>query len=550
MNNKKEKIKNWQEALIFLFSHFFYWTSQMKKNNPSWLKSFEKEEKNFKHKQSKNILKNRVIFWILLISIASFIFTWAFPIVVFILAIKIGIWLIHFLKDIMYNLRRLFKFSIAFKLNVTYIIIFASLLFISNIAISGLFNLILTQNAQNQIKNQTNVIKETLLLQKNQDFLEGFLYDKEIGIKLKKNDKLVYEYKPKQSNFIKNIDLGEKNINLDFEYSNRIIHQEANLGQGIKLYVYKSLDIENFYTFIVIILLFIVSAIEIFITIGFGGVIAKRLLKPVRQMTFIAKSITVEDMSNRINTVNSKDELKELAETFNEMLDRIEDSYERQNQFVSDASHELRTPISVIQGYVNLLDRWGKEDKEVLQESINAIKVESENMKELIEKLLFLARTDKNKQKIERETFILEDFLNEICKETKMIDNLHEIECHINFSGEVFWDKKLIKQAIRVFIDNSIKFTPENGRIIIGCEDIGPRVMMYVRDTGVGIPKEDIPHVFERFYRSDKSRTKEKGGTGLGLSIAKWITENHGGLLTMESDVNQGTTMYMILPVK
>lgn len=267
-------------------------------------------------------------------------------------------------------------------------------------------------------------------------------------------------------------------------------------------------------------------------------------------MTFIAKSITVEDMSNRINTVNSKDELKELAETFNEMLDRIEDSYERQNQFVSDASHELRTPISVIQGYVNLLDRWGKEDKEVLQESINAIKVESENMKELIEKLLFLARTDKNKQKIERETFILEDFLNEICKETKMIDNLHEIECHINFSGEVFWDKKLIKQAIRVFIDNSIKFTPENGRIIIGCEDIGPRVMMYVRDTGVGIPKEDIPHVFERFYRSDKSRTKEKGGTGLGLSIAKWITENHGGLLTMESDVNQGTTMYMILPVK
>ncbi|GAB4273609.1 MAG: hypothetical protein Kow00111_27420 [Thermincola ferriacetica] len=165
--------------------------------------------------------------------------------------------------------------------------------------------------------------------------------------------------------------------------------------------------------------------------------------------------------------VNSHDELKELAETFNEMLDRIQASYEQQNRFVSDASHELRTPISVIQGYANLLNRWGKDDKAVLEESISAIKNEADNMKDLVEKLLFLARADKNTQNVVKTSFFLNELLEEVLKETRLIDTEHTITCATNEVVNVIADRGLIKQALRIFLDNSLKFTPPDGTISV-----------------------------------------------------------------------------------
>lgn len=280
-----------------------------------------------------------------------------------------------------------------------------------------------------------------------------------------------------------------------------------------------------------------------------GGRASRKTLRPIQTMTNTVKNITIKELDTRLDIRGSQDELKDLARTFNSMLDRIQQSYEQQNQFVSDASHELRTPISVIQGYANMLDRWGKDDKSVLDESIAAIKSESENMKRLIEKLLFLARSDKNTQKIEKEEFYISELIDEIIKETKLIDSLHEIKSEKNDVTKINADPRLIKEALRVFIDNSIKYTHEGGYIKIDSVLQSNVVLITIEDTGIGIPKEDLPHIFDRFYRADKSRTKQTGGTGLGLAIAKWIILRHNGEIKVDSRVNIGTKIEIILPL-
>jgi two-component system, OmpR family, sensor histidine kinase ArlS len=231
------------------------------------------------------------------------------------------------------------------------------------------------------------------------------------------------------------------------------------------------------------------------------------------------------------------------------MLDRIQNSYDIQNRFVSDASHELRTPIAVIQGYANLLDRWGKEDKEVLEESITAIKSEAESMKILIEKLLFLARSDKNTQKVEMSEFEIDILIDEILKETKMIDTRHEIINEKNEVIKIIADKNLLKEALRIFMDNSIKYTPQGGSIKLNSYIKDRNLIIEIADTGIGISKEDLSHIFDRFYRADKSRGKESGGTGLGLSIAKWIILKHKGSIEVQSRLGFGTKINISLPI-
>jgi two-component system, OmpR family, sensor histidine kinase ArlS len=252
----------------------------------------------------------------------------------------------------------------------------------------------------------------------------------------------------------------------------------------------------------------------------------------------------------RLDIKGSQNEFRDLAGTFNNMLDRLQSSYELQNQFVSDASHELRTPISVIQGYANLLDRWGKDDSKVLEESIAAIKSESEEMKDLIENLLFLARGDKDVQKVEKEYFYINELIDEVIKETKLVDDSHQIVCDRNESISIHADYSLLKEAIRIFMDNSLKYTNQGGRIEFKCYSRDNKAIISIEDTGIGIPKEDLPHVFDRFYRADKSRTKQTGGTGLGMAIAKWIVLRHGGTIKVQSEINVGTKIEVAIPIK
>lgn len=221
----------------------------------------------------------------------------------------------------------------------------------------------------------------------------------------------------------------------------------------------------------------------------------------------------------------------------------------QQKQFVSDASHELRTPIAIIQGYTEMLERWGKDDPAILDESINSLSQEIANMKDLLEKLLFLSRSDKNTLQFDKEPFNLSMLCQEVIKETSFIDDEHDIEPKISDDVILIGDRGLIKELIRILMDNALKYTPEGGKIILSCAIAKHNIILSVKDSGIGIPKAHIPHLFERFYRVDEARNKRTGGTGLGLAIAKQIIQVHNAQISITSKLNIGTEFLIFFPM-
>lgn len=276
----------------------------------------------------------------------------------------------------------------------------------------------------------------------------------------------------------------------------------------------------------------------------------KTVLAPIRDITELASTLSASNLSNRINIAGTKNELKDLAVVINSMLDRIERSYNSQKQFVSDASHELRTPIAVLQGYISMLNRWGKSDPEVLEEGISAIAQETESMKELVESLLFLARHDKKTLMMEMEVFDALDVLTELHREATMVTPEDTFVLSPAVSCPMEGDRSMVKQVMRILCDNAVKYTPKGGVIRMGIERKPGHVTLFVADNGPGILPEDLPKIFERFYRADAARRSEGSGHGLGLSIARIIVMAHGGKLRVRSKVGVGSTFYVDLPEK
>ncbi|MBR4081404.1 MAG: HAMP domain-containing histidine kinase [Clostridia bacterium] len=274
----------------------------------------------------------------------------------------------------------------------------------------------------------------------------------------------------------------------------------------------------------------------------------KSVLAPIRDITDMAATLSGNNLSNRINIAGTKNELKDLAVVINTMLDRIERSYNSQKQFVSDASHELRTPIAVIQGYVNMLSRWGKDDPSVLDEGIAAIAQETASMKELVESLLFLARHDKKTLMMEMEHFDPCEVIHELHREASMVtpEDTFLMEPMENCMIEA--DRGMIKQVMRILCDNAVKYTPKGGRIVMGVQRRPGGCTLSLSDNGPGIAPEEMQKIFERFYRSDSARKSDNGGHGLGLSIARIIVIAHGGKLRVRSRLGEGSTFYVDLP--
>lgn len=257
-------------------------------------------------------------------------------------------------------------------------------------------------------------------------------------------------------------------------------------------------------------------------------------------------NISPEGTVEKIHTGDS--ELSGIEEAINNLLERMREAYRRQARFVSDASHELRTPIAVIQGYANMLDRWGKEDKKVLDESIEAIKSESDNMKKLIEQLLFLARGINGKTKVYFNKFSMKDMMKEIYEESKMIDEDHIYILKGNDDINAYGDVRLIKETARILIENAKKYTASGDCIKLSYgREKDNKVYFSIQDNGIGIDDKDIDHIFERFFRADTSRGRKTGGTGLGLSIAKWIIDNHRGYFSVISRKDIGTKITVYL---
>lgn len=257
--------------------------------------------------------------------------------------------------------------------------------------------------------------------------------------------------------------------------------------------------------------------------------------------------ISPDDAEQGIHTGDK--ELKSIEIALNNLLRNMKENERRQVRFVSDASHELRTPIAVIQGYVNMLDRWGKEDEKVLTESIEALKNESQHMKELVEQLLFLARGDSGRNTLNKVKLDLNQMVSEVWEESQMIDGKHRYLFRGTDPAYMTGDIAMIKQSIRIFVQNAAKYSSDDADIILGVMLESGYVSYMIQDEGIGMESSDVVHIFERFYRSDEARNGETGGSGLGLSIAKWIIDAHSGTIQVVSRPEIGTRFIVRFPM-
>ena len=240
-------------------------------------------------------------------------------------------------------------------------------------------------------------------------------------------------------------------------------------------------------------------------------------------------------------------DLAGIEAAMNNLLLRMRDTMRQQSRFVNDASHELRTPIAVIQGYANMLERWGKTDEKILDEGISAIRNEADHMHYLVEQLLLLARGDSGRTTLNRQPVRTDELMREIYEESLMIDEKHRYRYrNTGEAAEASVDPGLMKQAVRILIDNAAKYTPEGEEIILsyGINEKGSPYLQ-VQDLGSGINESELPHIFDRFFRADDARASE--GTGLGLSIAKWIVDKHRGHFEVLSRKDLGTRIRIVL---
>ena len=293
----------------------------------------------------------------------------------------------------------------------------------------------------------------------------------------------------------------------------------------------------------------------------------RKILAPINEIALKADELSrlsftedkyqvIEDAIEHIHPEDAEGErplsfgdsdLSGVEAAMNNLLLRMRATMRQQSRFVNDASHELRTPIAVIQGYANMLERWGKTDEKILDEGISAIKNEADHMNYLVEQLLFLARGDSGRTALNKQPVKTEDFMREIYEESLMIDEKHRYRLKDSGdSTEVAVDPGLMKQAVRILIDNAAKYTPEGEEIILsyGKNEKGCPYLQ-VQDLGSGINESELPHIFERFFRADEARSSE--GTGLGLSIAKWIVDKHGGHFEVLSRKDLGTRIRIVL---
>lgn len=286
----------------------------------------------------------------------------------------------------------------------------------------------------------------------------------------------------------------------------------------------------------------------VFIVLGavLGGFSSQYMIDPVRKMTRRVKEISEENISARLDPVDTQDELMELTEQINSMLDSLQQAFERQENFVSDASHELKTPLAVIAGYANLLRRWGKDDPKILDEAVNAISRESENMKRIVEQLLWLAKL--GDFALNCTEFNLYETVADVVEGYKLLNTGHQIELSGEPSVTLNTDKNLLTEAVRTLVDNAIKYTPAaKGSIKLFIECVEGGVEIAVQDNGVGIAEADRTQIFDRFFRCDKVRGRESGSSGLGLTICKQIVEMMGGTISVESELGKGSTFTIAL---
>ncbi|MCG1027308.1 HAMP domain-containing histidine kinase [Virgibacillus halodenitrificans] len=428
------------------------------------------------------------------------------------------------------------------------------LILLVNTSIYFLFNTISAEKELNQLVEHTNTIAEALNNSNGEvtdEFYRAFLPAHGMIRLVKRDDKVIGEHTK-----------DEKYANFEPIYTIKEKHQIVSQKNGVKTaivskpIIWKNGDIVTLQVSnrlvslhetmqVLFFVLAIASLIILIPTIFAGNVLGRFLLNPIKDLIETMKENMREEEWKKIDTENrSKDELYEMEQTFNDMIDHLKENFDKQEVFVSDASHELKTPISIVKSYAQLLERRGKDNPDLWKESIEAIDSEVDRMQRLVEQMLLLA---KNKSEVNYEQVELAALTSSVIQ---TFQGAYDRDIQFSQDGEaltVYGNVDQLKQVIYILIDNAIKYSDSTIHVKV-CEK-DENILLQVEDFGQGISEKDQKRVFDRFYRIDKARSRETGGTGLGLPIAKAIITAHRGNLTVESILGRRTVFTIQLPI-
>jgi len=289
----------------------------------------------------------------------------------------------------------------------------------------------------------------------------------------------------------------------------------------------------------------------LFLLAALGGYwLSRRALLPVDAIVRSAREISGANLNARLQKLETGDELQRLSDTLNEMLARIEAAFMRITEFTADASHELRTPVSLIRTEAELALRRSRGEAEY-KESLRHILLEAERTSNLIEQLLSLARTDSGRETLHMESVDLSQVLLAVADSWQQLAAIRNVQFSSRVSGEavVTGDAGVLRRLADILLDNAFKYTPSGGSVHLWLEKKAENAVITVQDTGLGIPQEEHLKIFERFYRVDKARSRAQGGAGLGLAIAQWIVGQHRGTIAVESRAGAGATFRVEIPL-
>lgn len=285
---------------------------------------------------------------------------------------------------------------------------------------------------------------------------------------------------------------------------------------------------------------------------GAGGYwLSTRALAPVDKISQASQRIGIENLSDRLNVPQTGDQLQRLSETLNAMFSRLESSVRRMKQFTADASHELRAPVSLIRTTAEVAAQKRDRSAGEYLQALDEILEESVRTSQVVDSLMLLARADSRGEAVEYIPADMSAIMREAIAQGEKLARNRRVKFLAKVPNgpiKIQADPDALRRALLILIDNAVKYTPAGGSVKVGLETQGPFVVAAVTDSGIGIAPDDVPHIFDRFWRADKARSREHGGAGLGLPIAKWIAETHGGSIEVESDPGRGSVFRLRVP--
>lgn len=444
------------------------------------------------------------------------------------------------------------------KMNIifTYVIVFVGTLLFLNVLIYQLSS-----------KMIINIKKDTFYTNK-EFFLENIkdLEEKNIVMSKKKLEAEIEKVRAHSRDFYisilnpDGIKVGgiPRDISFDLKQYNKIVllegkdHEEYFYLNEIRKYngndyIFQYLLITDYEEYFKVLMevLIIVELLSIFIAIFLGIRIGNKVITPINRISDMTERITAENLDQRLPIGDQPDEISRLSKLINTMFERLDQSFDDQKNFVSNISHELRTPIAVMKGYLDLYRKVGPDNKELLEEAMTAIEEENESMNRMIEKLLFMARKDMEKFKLNIDTVDVKNLFKKLKNDYGSIEESGGIKTFVKSGSLLKCDQDILIQILRALIDNAIKYG-ENRGIELGYYEKPEEGIIYVKDYGNGIDPDEIDKIFDRFYKGDKSRNRDNGSVGLGLSIVKKLTELHRCQINVKSKIGEGTTFEII----